>query len=435
MSKGVQTRLHNSRSVILAGTVYADVVSEAWLRHRQGILDALPAREEHARVERWLAESSPSEGRSSLTLGHIFRFAACDLEAEGEAMLAHDETLVRRRAEHRTARSRRNQLAKKVYRELSDRRRFFMGILGHRQGCDYLDLEGPTPRDPGSLLHWARVATKVLADPEKVPPSRYAKEVRQGTAQMALRMEALSLALHEAIKAAIDAEQAEIAAIAAQRTAIKRFDLLHKRTAHLFEATLDYFGLPSLAGTVRPGVKRRGRPRKQLPVDVYPDLVARVLGKGYRWRVLTEAPGRDAQVATVDPAAKEHREKIETGSHEQEEALRKIETAPNKLQTGERKIEIAPDKLQTGERKIETGRLEQQTDDQKSGSRLCKQPEGESSQADGRLTEKRPVSRRRRRIVHGLCVELEHLKPNSAQVKDVVTNRVDRPRMNLSNWL
>ena len=145
MSKGVQDRIQRSRSVILAGYVYSQVVTQAWQRRLSGFLNHLRAREESERLEGWLAELAP-EGRSPVTLGDAFRFIAMDLEQRGAAMVAADEALNHCRADLRRLRQRRDQLAKALYRELSETRNFFIGLLGYQKGCDYLDLKGPTPR-------------------------------------------------------------------------------------------------------------------------------------------------------------------------------------------------------------------------------------------------------------------------------------------------
>ncbi|MCP3960093.1 MAG: hypothetical protein GY719_19785 [bacterium] len=384
MSKSVRDRIQLSRTVILAGHLYADAVAEACKRRLQEFQHRFLLAEASRRVEQRLAEMLPAGGPSSLTLGHVFRFIAMDLEELGEAMAARDEDLTRRRAELRRCRRRRDRLAKRVYRELSQTRKFFIGILGYREGCDYLDLKGPTPRDPVVLSSWSRRAAGVLADAEKSPARDWARGGKLKTSDLAKRLATRRTALQEAITAVAMAEQAVIAALAAQQEAIAAFDGKHKPGARVFEAVLDYFGLPSLAETVRPGVKRRGRPPKQRPVDQYPDLVARVLGEEHLERTLQDEL---ESAETAGPGAEARQEKIEQGSRELKEADPIIEQDSCELSTGERKIEQGSRKPQVADQKIENP--------------ACKSARRRSSHAIARLTPRQRGSCPRRRMDHG----------------------------------
>ena len=356
MSKGVQDRIQRSRSVVLAGYLYAGVFAEAFKRQRHGFRHHPLLRKKWQRIEQWLAEQWPAEqrlaetptGPSSLTIGYLFRFIAMDIEERGEVMVARDEDLARRRAELRRERRRRDRLAQEVYRELSQIRNFFVGILGYQQGCAYLDLKGPTPRDPFVLMVWARCAAEVLADAEKSPARDYAKGGKLKTSELAERLATGCTALQQAIDAVIMAGHAEVAPLEAQRKAIAAFDKKHKQGARVFEAALDFFGLPSLAETVRPGVKRRGRPCKQRLVDVYPDLVARVLGEEHLRRI----EQRSRELKEADSRIEEGSRELKAADPKIEKGSRKLQAADPKIENGSRKLEVADPKIETASRKL-----------------------------------------------------------------------------------
>lgn len=412
MSKGVTKRIQRSRSVIVAGYVYADVAAEAWRRRLSSHLDQLLGRGEIRGVEQRLSEIRAAKNGASVTLADIFRFVASDLEEAGELMVARDEILIRHRAQLRQARRTRDRLAAELYRELSQTRKFFMGLVRTRVGGEDLDLQGPTPRDPEALQHWAHRAVAVLADPEKAPVRPDAKDGE--TSMFAQRLSTRRDALRTAISAANTADSAEAEALQAQRDAILAFDNEHLRAARLLESLLDILGLPSLAETVRPGVKRRGRPPKKRPIDVYPDLVERVLGKEDRERALqtaAEKRGGPSSLEVTDLTARAPQEKIEQGPRKRKDAERKIEQGSHKLSKGEEKIEQGSHKHSRDEEKIEQGSRKHLADDRKSGNPLRKSAAWPPNLASVRLTPPERDHRSRRRIVHGLGARLRSRRP------------------------
>ncbi|MCP3956972.1 MAG: hypothetical protein GY719_03885, partial [bacterium] len=75
-----------------------------------------------------------------------------------------------------------------------------------------------------------------------------------------------------------------------RQRATAAFDRSLKATAHRLEAVLDAGGLFSLADAVRPWTGRRGRPPKEKPVDLYPDLVARAMADLPVWEAAPATP-------------------------------------------------------------------------------------------------------------------------------------------------
>ncbi|MEM7355583.1 MAG: hypothetical protein AAF657_32515, partial [Acidobacteriota bacterium] len=356
MTRGVRQRIDQSRSVILAGYLYAEVAGEAWQRQLHEFLGHLEAGGEVQRVEAWLAAARPlGGGRDRATLADVFRWIAQDLEAAGEAMEARDRAFERCLAESQGLRQRRDHLAKGLYRELSWIRRCFNGLLGYKEACAYLDLAGPTPRDPADLVAWAQQAAGVLADSEKAPAYESAEGGRLATSGLAALLAEQGEALQAAIRAVHRAVQGESAAREARLKVITAFDQEHQWSARTLESVLDYLGLPSLAATVRPGVKRRGRPTKERPIDAYPDLVRRVLGEELpdgtpqeaaesKAGLLVVAEGAHASLVDIVPereavqAAKERSTSAESGDPGDVEGCSKVADGSPELEVGASKI-------------------------------------------------------------------------------------------------
>ncbi|MEM7352713.1 MAG: hypothetical protein AAF657_18075 [Acidobacteriota bacterium] len=434
MTRGVRQRIDQSRSVILAGYLYAEVAEEAWQRQLREFLGRLAAGGEEQRVEAWqAAPRSPEGGGDRATLVDVFRWIAQDLEAAGEAMEARDRAFERRLAESQHLRQRRDRLAKGLYRELSWIRRCFNGLLGYEEGCAYLDLAGPTPRDPADLVAWAQQAAGVLGDSEKAPVYESAEGGRLATPGLARLLAERGEALQGAIMAVHRAVQAQSAAREARLKAIATFDQEHKWSARTLESVLDYFGLPSLASTVRPEVKRRGRPPKETPIDAYPDLVRRVLGEelpdgarleaeekkngvpaaaeGTHESVVDVAPEhevvqaakeRPASAASGEPGDLEGCSKAANGSPELEADPWKIDHASPDLSGSPRKNGNSSRELAGGAEKSENALPEALEAERKIEKRLRKSLRPPASHAFAAFAPAKRYRHRRHRVVLGL---------------------------------
>ncbi len=351
VSKGVRDRISISRSVTLAGYLYAGVVAEAWSRRLNDFLFGLASNGGWRRLGQWLA----GEDEASSSPANLFRWIACDIEEASEAMVDADVNLANLRAELRRAQQRRNRLAKSVYRELSRTRQILEQLLGTQPARDYLGLKGPTPRDPATLLHWAQSTITVLSNREQTPAYANAEHGKLNTFELAERLAIRCVPLRQAINATNAAYWAEGIALEAQREAITAFDQVHLCGARVLETFLDVLGLPSLASTVRPGVQRRGRPPKQQPVDAYPDLVEQVLGDSsvelpaFSSKQESSKTASRITVAKDDPTSGEEADPATRGVQE------KIERASHKLIFGDWKIGKGVRKLSSGDRKSEIG--------------------------------------------------------------------------------
>ncbi len=263
MSKAVSDRIKRCLTVVVAGYAFAAILSEAARRMMHDFL--------HRQREDGAGDETPEDAPA---VEDLIRLAAQELEERCRAMVEADDALKRSRASLRRWRRRRDRRAQDVYDFLTTVRKFLRRLVGYAP-IDRLDMSGPTPRNPTVLLNRARHAAGILADPDKEPECSFADsdDGRLKTSGMARRLTARCDRLAEALAAVTAADAAEAAALEAQRQAIADFDPYCLKTARLFERSLDKLGLPTLASSVRPGVKRRGRPAKSRPVDLFPDLV------------------------------------------------------------------------------------------------------------------------------------------------------------------
>ncbi len=268
MSKAVRDRIARCLTVVVAGYAYAAVGGEAARRLMHDFLH----RQRRAAAGGETQERAPS-------IEDLMRLAAAELEDLCRAMVEADAALHSSRATLRRRRRRRDRRASRLYDFLATTRKLFKGLFGDRAVIDHLGLRGPTPRNPRILLTDARYAGAALADPERELECSYSASGWFKTSAMARRLGTRCDRLAEALAAVISADAAESAAQELQRRAIEEFDPCCLKTARLFERLLDDLGLPTLASNVRPGVKRRGRPAKSRPVDLFPDLVQHGIAK------------------------------------------------------------------------------------------------------------------------------------------------------------
>ncbi len=433
MSKTVRDRAQRCLTVVLAGYSYGGILGEAALRMMGDFLrreseDLSPKGDKRDSVA---AGGLPRDRPRTPSLRDVLRLGARDLEQRRDAMVEADTALERTRAELRRRRARRDRRARRLYDFLASIRKLLKTLLGYEAANDYLGMRGPTPRDPHALLRDARYVAGVLGDPARAPECAVAENGRLKTSDLARRLGALCDPLAGALSAVTAAACAEVAAQEHQRRAIAEFDWHYLHTARLFERMLDYCGLPTLASTVRPGVKRRGRPPKVQPVDDYPDLVERALGRGVlesgdASRALARVAGIEtatgiptpSDAGSPDPAPmpiegvaggletdsgpKVGKEKSPDSSIEPPAGARKIETASDKPVAGARKIEIGSRKPAEAEQKSETGARKPAEAEQKSETGARKPRRHVSRPLDGTFSRPRLNRRRRRGLVFGV---------------------------------
>ncbi len=423
MSKTVRDRAQRCLTVILAGYAYAGVLGEAATRMMRDFL----RREAEQAAAALAAGGTPPESPRAPSIRDLLRLGARDLEQCRDAMIEADDVLERSRADLRRWRRRRDRRAQRLYEYLAGVRKFFKGLLGYDAANVYLGIKGPTPRDPHALLRDARHVTGVLGDPSKAPACSFAHGGRLKTSDLAAGLGALCDPLTEALASVTAAGCAEVAAQEHQRRAVADLDRLTKHTARLFERALDYFGLPTLAATVRPGVKRRGRPPKVQPADLFPDLVEQALGRGVleagdAASALARITGVETALPAADPAEphspvptpienleagrdaasgpKARGEEIPSGLRKPAERDQKIETAPRKAAEHDPKIETASRKPSERDQKIETGPRKPAEPWQKSETGPRKPEAAGSSLLNGTFTTPIQIRNRRSRIVH-----------------------------------
>jgi len=124
----------------------------------------------------------------------------------------------------------------------------------------------------GEAVWWAR-------NREETPKPLYTGAERDAE-KVVDEVDGVQTELRQALDAVGLGRTEVVAAMLDQRQAMKDFDRISIETAHYLEAQLILFGLPTLAAAVRPGVGRRGRPLKERPVDLYPDLVDQAMSPG-----------------------------------------------------------------------------------------------------------------------------------------------------------
>lgn len=257
--KRVRHRFQQALPTLWAAFACADVIAEATRRELGATAAADPG----------LAEGSR----------RMFVLFGRNLLRQLRNLLAVDERYQELRARQRRYQARRDRIAKRLYRELADARRFFKGLFGYDEACEYLGLKGPTAREPWALFHQVDHAVH-RAKSQEPPEGRYFGKRKDKAKQVVAGLEALCKELDAAIDDVVRGRTEVDAAMLFQRQAMKEFDRVWKESARVMEAQLIGVGLPTLGDAVRPAVGRRGRPLKKRPVDLYPDLVARVRAEG-----------------------------------------------------------------------------------------------------------------------------------------------------------
>ncbi len=142
---------------------------------------------------------------------------------------------------------------------------------------------------------------------------------------------------------------------------------------------------------MRPGVKRRGRPSKVKPANLFPDLVAQAIGWSVASgredaslalaRVVAETAdeaGRldDALPQIADPGAGPAADRgLKTGGEKSSSDPRKLEAGDEKSESGACKLEAGVEKSESGARKLkecdlksERGPRKLEAEDEKSES-------------------------------------------------------------------
>ena len=302
-------------------------------------------------------------------LGPVFRrdcrYVGWEIQVRGGTMLDADRALDTRRTARRRKIARRQELCDLLYDEMVEVRRTVMGYLGRKQGREYFRGLGPTSRDPVALCRQASVLGGSLSHPETAPRPPIAW-VRPDWAAMARSLEDQRAALDEAVREAYRAARSVQVALRNQQRAIAAFDEIHGTGARYLETLLEMLGLPSLAAQVRPGVSRRGRPRKNAPIDVYPDLIERALqlaGLSVRTEASSESPKTVAGGSSEDlsdarqkaPGASDSDQKIARGLRKQRRRRKKIVHGLRKLPAGGQKTARGLRKLPDGDQKSVQG--------------------------------------------------------------------------------
>ncbi|MCP3959623.1 MAG: hypothetical protein GY719_17375, partial [bacterium] len=218
------------------------------------------------------------------------------LRAGGEALgrararlEAADAACFEVRSETRRLRRRRDAATRELYREMGRVRRAVKAAVGAERLREYLP-KGDTQREPWHLLTQAGHVLELLADSPQPLDVRGENGARVCGPELVERLRSLVARSEAALRAVAAARRREEAALVVKQRATAAFDRSLKATAHRLEAALDAGGLFSLADAVRPWTGRRGRPPKQKPVDLYPDLVARAMADLPVWEAAPATP-------------------------------------------------------------------------------------------------------------------------------------------------
>ena len=269
---GVRRRTERSLPAVRAASGFALVLNEALVR-RFG--DKL----ERARRE---GELCAEHGEWKMSITQLFESVGVDIEQHSKAMVEADAALIRARRDHRAGCQRRDQAAKRLYRELAAFRKSARDLLGPESVRLVPGLEGPTLRDPYALVFQTDLDIAWACDSDRSPAQPVAG-ISIPWEKLALRLVPWRDETFAAIHAVYRAKAGVDAALEARDNALAAFDKTYNRGSRLLETLLAYLGLPTLAAAVRPHLKvvgRVGRPSKVPPVDAYPDLVERVRAAG-----------------------------------------------------------------------------------------------------------------------------------------------------------
>ncbi len=286
-SRRIQNRARACLSAVQAAFAGAEVVDEALTR------SFLPAAD----------DAAPT---ASLGAGVLLRCVGRQMLQTCRAMLTADAEVDRVRGAQRRNRRRRDRAATRLYREVVEIRRYLKGFHGRMDASGLMDFSGPTSRDPANLHGQARYLSHLqsarAAGDEEAPDRPLRSLPAAGGRALAADLEPLCDELEQALTAIIDGGCHHAGALVAQRRAMAEYDAAFQHGTALVEQQLDVAGLPTLRDSVRPGIGRRGRPRKVRPADLHPDLIERATAIAGRH---TEALMRDLGLEHPAPAAKD----------------------------------------------------------------------------------------------------------------------------------
>ncbi len=261
-SNRVHNRFQKAQPTIEAAFAFDDAIVEATRRGLQG--DPGPG---------------AMEGAPEQASGEILRLLGRNLRHRLRRMLAVDDHYQELRARQRHRRKQRDAIAQSGHALLVNVRKYLQGFYGWDGACEVLGVWGPTEREPRALhqqlgegLWWAR-------NWDGMPEPLIAGGEKEAEECLA-RLEELYSELDEVIDDVGRGDRQVEVAMLDQRAAMAEFDRAYQHGAEAMEAQLIQVGLPTLAAAVRPGVGRRGRPLKQRPVDLHPDLVEQVRADG-----------------------------------------------------------------------------------------------------------------------------------------------------------
>lgn len=178
------------------------------------------------------------------------------------------EALARIRDELRPWRLRRDAACDALYAQARDMRRFCRAAFGEREGDAFLGLHGSLPREPKELHSAFGPVMRRLADPGWSLPD--------------VVLEGFSLDREKAAKSALDHYRDLDTALAAVKSgetreavaqaAKKRAETVHNaflgKGTRFLVAALELAGLDDLAGTLKPGANRPGRPAKKALAEI-----------------------------------------------------------------------------------------------------------------------------------------------------------------------
>ncbi|MEM7582843.1 MAG: hypothetical protein AAF560_05640 [Acidobacteriota bacterium] len=249
-SKRIQDRTEQALTTIWAAFGCADFASEG-MRRRAGV-----------------AEHTPGT-----VIGDTFVMVGNRILNRLGDLLRADDTYQELCERQRERRIRRDELARRLYGQLSKARPRLRRLMRDDTIRRLLEKVGPTRRRPWILCEQTVDVLRLLrqrkSEGEWPIATRLIQEISQ---ELCASLAELEQALADLARGKKQAESAMIT----QRKAMKRFDRAYVKGAQLLEAQLNLVGLPTLADAIRPGVGRTGRPLKRPEVDVYPDLVEQV---------------------------------------------------------------------------------------------------------------------------------------------------------------
>ncbi len=378
-SKRTHNRAEHALPIVWAAFACADVASEAMRR-----MVGAPAVDAGTRI------------------GGTFIDVGRRILQRMRAMLSADAIYHQLRARQRRRQARRDAIARRLYRQLSQARPRLRRLVKDAEVRCQLEKLGPTRRRPWLLCRQASEILNLLQLRLRDDEISVVTEVIE---EIAATLGASLAELNQALDRVGQGRYEVASAMLNQRQAMQRFDRTATRGAQLIEAQLNLIGLPTLGDSVRPQVGRRGRPLKQRPVDRHPDLVEQVRAVGMIQLDDHNLPSTAAPETTIDEAigiepssSVENSGRASTlgvqespnnrcsGLSEPSEgqnggafASEKIEHLFTELSQGLEKIEHDLTKPLAGLEKIETLRPEQENDGEIINHQLPKHEESDVS--------------------------------------------------------